>query len=58
VYTQEWGLRFSEEIHQKHKDTAVLKQLAEVDDVAQQVLAYVKNRSVTGANMVIDGGVF
>lgn len=33
-----------------------LKRLATVEDVAEQVWSYVNSKSVTGQNIVIDGG--
>lgn len=37
-------------------EASKLKRLATVEDVAGQVLTYVKNKTVTGQNMVVDGG--
>lgn len=37
-------------------DASKLERLATVEEVAEQVLTYVKNKSVTGQNMVLDGG--
>ncbi|KAL1878646.1 hypothetical protein Daus18300_001921 [Diaporthe australafricana] len=53
----EWGLRFPPERIQAMTEASKLKRLAAVEDVAEQVLTYVKNKSVTGQNMVLDGGL-
>jgi enoyl-[acyl-carrier-protein] reductase (NADH) len=54
---QDWGLSaFSEEKQAAHQEKTKLKQLITVDDVAQQVLCFVKSRGVTGANAIIDAG--
>ncbi|ROW16298.1 hypothetical protein VPNG_01892 [Cytospora leucostoma] len=52
----EWGLKFPPERIQMMTDTSKLERLATVEEVAEQVLTYVKNKSVTGQNMVLDGG--
>ncbi|KAK7701136.1 hypothetical protein SLS64_010468 [Diaporthe eres] len=54
---QEWGLRFPPERIQAMTEASKLKRLAAVEDVAEQVLTFVKNKSVTGQNMVLDGGL-
>jgi hypothetical protein len=38
-------------------EASKLKRLAAVEDVAEQVLTFVKNKSVTGQNIVLDGGL-
>lgn len=53
---KEWGLKFPPERIQAMTEASKLKRLATVEDVAEQVLAYVKSKSVTGQNTVIDGG--
>ncbi|KAG6363307.1 hypothetical protein INS49_008404 [Diaporthe citri] len=53
----EWGLRFPPERIQAMTEASKLKRLAAVEDVAEQVLTFVKNKSVTGQNMVLDGGL-
>ncbi|KAK7745339.1 hypothetical protein SLS53_002835 [Cytospora paraplurivora] len=52
----EWGLKFPPERIQMMTDASKLERLATVEEVAEQVLTYVKNKSVTGQNMVLDGG--
>ncbi|KAI3400271.1 hypothetical protein diail_3652 [Diaporthe ilicicola] len=53
----EWGLRFPPERIQAMTEASKLKRLAAVEDVAEQVLTFVKNKSVTGQNMVLDAGL-
>ena len=53
---QEWGLKFPPERIKMMTEASKLKRLATVEDVAEQVLTYVKNKTVTGQNMVLDGG--
>ncbi|KAF5527845.1 hypothetical protein COL154_000910 [Colletotrichum chrysophilum] len=53
----DWGLQFSEEQREAMREKTRLKRLPTVDDVADQVLCFAKSRSVTGANVVIDGGL-
>ncbi|KAK0630020.1 hypothetical protein B0T17DRAFT_589640 [Bombardia bombarda] len=53
----EWGLKFPVEKQEEARDRTPLKRLATVEDVAEQVLCFVKSKSVTGANAVIDGGL-
>lgn len=56
-FVQDWGLSaFSEEKQAAHEEKTKLKQLITVDDVAQQVLCFVRSRGVTGANAIIDAG--
>lgn len=52
----EWGLKFPPERIQAMTEASKLRRLATVEDVAEQVLTYVKSKSVTGQNTVIDGG--
>ncbi|KUI54073.1 Granaticin polyketide synthase putative ketoacyl reductase 2 [Cytospora mali] len=52
----EWGLKFPPERIQMMTESSKLRRLATVEDVAEQVLTFVKNKSVTGQNMVLDGG--
>ncbi|KAK3394130.1 hypothetical protein B0H63DRAFT_37288 [Podospora didyma] len=53
----EWGLRFPPEAQEKMREQTKLKRLATVEDVAQQVLCFVRSKTVTGINAVIDGGM-
>jgi NAD(P)-dependent dehydrogenase (short-subunit alcohol dehydrogenase family) len=53
---KEWGLKFPPERIQAMTEASKLRRLATVEDVAEQVLTYVKSKSVTGQNTVIDGG--
>ncbi|KAK3940045.1 hypothetical protein QBC46DRAFT_449821 [Diplogelasinospora grovesii] len=53
----EWGLKFPPEKIAEMTQRTQLKRLATVEDVAEQVLCFVKSKSVTGANAVIDGGM-
>lgn len=53
---KEWGLKFPPERVQAMTEASKLNQLATVEDVAEQVLTYVKGKSVTGQNAIIDGG--
>ncbi|ROV99927.1 hypothetical protein VMCG_06183 [Cytospora schulzeri] len=52
----DWGLKFPPERIQAMTEASKLKRLATVEDVAEQVLTYVKSKSITGQNMVIEGG--
>ncbi|OLN88493.1 Granaticin polyketide synthase putative ketoacyl reductase 2 [Colletotrichum chlorophyti] len=53
----DWGLQFPEEQRQAMQEKTRLKRLPTVEDVADQVLCFARSRSVTGANVVIDGGL-
>ncbi|CAK7205301.1 hypothetical protein SEUCBS139899_008070 [Sporothrix eucalyptigena] len=53
----EWGQRFPEDKIEATKNKAVLGRLAEIDDVAAQVATLALSRSITGQNVVIDGGI-
>ncbi|OBT66817.1 hypothetical protein VE03_04072 [Pseudogymnoascus sp. 23342-1-I1] len=52
----DWGLKFPQERLDSAIAKTQLKRFATVEDVAEQVLCFVKSRSVTGANAVIDAG--
>jgi len=52
----EWGMNFPEEIRERHISQTKLKRIATVEDVAEQVLCLAKLKSVTGQNVVLDGG--
>ncbi|KAK3383142.1 hypothetical protein B0T24DRAFT_516725 [Lasiosphaeria ovina] len=53
----DWGLKFPLELQEEIRERTKLKRLATVEDVAEQVLCFVRCKSVTGANAVIDGGM-
>ncbi|CAK7220136.1 hypothetical protein SCUCBS95973_004056 [Sporothrix curviconia] len=53
----EWGQRFSDEQVQATVDKTALGKLATVEDVAEQVKALALSTSITGQNIVIDGGI-
>jgi NAD(P)-dependent dehydrogenase (short-subunit alcohol dehydrogenase family) len=53
----DWGLQFSEEKREQWRQSTKLKRFIPVEDVAEQVLCFVRSKSVTGANAIIDGGV-
>ncbi|CAM1505590.1 Fc.00g112270.m01.CDS01 [Cosmosporella sp. VM-42] len=54
----EWGLNmFSEEKREEMKNKTKLKRLATPEEVAEQVLCFVKSKSVTGVNAIIDAGI-
>jgi len=52
----EWGLKFSPEAQKKNVERAKLGRLVTVEDVAEQVLTFVRCKSVTGATAVLDAG--
>ncbi|KZF23300.1 NAD(P)-binding protein [Xylona heveae TC161] len=52
----DWGLQFPQEQINAYKEQTKLKSIPAVEDVAQQVLCFIQNRSITGANIVIDSG--
>ncbi|CAK7273915.1 hypothetical protein SEPCBS119000_005903 [Sporothrix epigloea] len=53
----EWGQRFSAEQIQDAVGKTALGRVASVEDVAEQVKALALSRSITGQNIVIDGGI-
>ncbi|KAK3695170.1 hypothetical protein B0T22DRAFT_497313 [Podospora appendiculata] len=53
----DWGLKFPTEKQDEMKERTKLKRLATVEDVAEQVLCFVRSKSVTGVNAIIDGGM-
>ncbi|KFY88797.1 hypothetical protein V498_06657 [Pseudogymnoascus sp. VKM F-4517 (FW-2822)] len=53
---RDWGLKFPQERLDSAMAKTQLKRFATVEDVAEQVLCFVRSRSVTGANAVIDAG--
>ncbi|RDL31068.1 Uncharacterized protein BP5553_09857 [Venustampulla echinocandica] len=52
----DWGLKFPQERLDSSVARSQLKRFATVEDVAEQVLYFVRSRSVTGVNMLIDAG--
>ncbi|KAM3521054.1 hypothetical protein NHJ13051_006475 [Beauveria bassiana] len=52
----DWSKRFTDQEKQQHKNQTRLKRFVRLEDVAEQVLSLTKNRSITGANIVIDAG--
>ncbi|KAF9880022.1 hypothetical protein CkaCkLH20_02833 [Colletotrichum karsti] len=53
----DWGLQFPEEKREAMRERTALQRFATVEDVADQVLCFARSRSVTGTNVVIDGGL-
>lgn len=53
----EWGQRFSEEKIKAAAEKGMLKSLATVEDVAEQVRTLATNRSMTGQNVILDCGI-
>jgi len=56
IMLTEWGKRFSKEKLDTAIEKSVLKKLATVDDVVQQILWLAQTWSITGYNAVIDAG--
>ncbi|KAF4984074.1 hypothetical protein FZEAL_653 [Fusarium zealandicum] len=52
-----WGLSFPEEKRKEMSDRTKLGRLVTVEDVAQQVLCFIKSKTVTGVNAVLDAGM-
>ncbi|KAI0409719.1 short chain dehydrogenase [Xylaria palmicola] len=52
----EWAERFTQEQKEEHRQKTKLKRIVTVEDVADQVLTFARNRSVTGVNVVMDAG--
>jgi len=53
----EWGQKFPEAKVKAATDKGVLKSLATVEDVADQVRTIVMSKSITGQNVVLDCGI-
>ncbi|GAB7352227.1 hypothetical protein MBLNU459_g2701t1 [Dothideomycetes sp. NU459] len=53
----EWGLKFPQSKIDKSTENTKLKRLATVEDVADQVRGLAVNRSMTGQNIILDGGL-
>ncbi|GKT67285.1 short-chain dehydrogenase [Colletotrichum tofieldiae] len=52
----DWGAKFSDDAKAAHIEKTKIKRAATVEDVAEQVYLLAKSRSITGVNVVIDGG--
>lgn len=52
----DWGMNFPEKTRDNHISQTKLKKIATVEDVAEQVLCFAKLCTVTGQNVVMDGG--
>ncbi|CZT25779.1 related to cis-1,2-dihydro-1,2-dihydroxynaphthalene dehydrogenase [Ramularia collo-cygni] len=52
----EWGMKFPEEKREAAREATQLKRLATVEDCAEQVRALALSQSMTGQNIIIDGG--
>ncbi|WQF84162.1 Putative short-chain dehydrogenase/reductase SDR, NAD(P)-binding domain superfamily [Colletotrichum destructivum] len=52
----DWAEKFSDEGKAAHIQKTVIKRAVTVEDVAEQVYTFAKSRSITGVNVVIDGG--
>lgn len=52
----EWAERFTDEQKEDHRKKTKLQRIVTVEDVADQVLAFARNRSITGVNVVMDAG--
>lgn len=50
-------MSFSEEQREEMKNRTKLGRLVTVQEVAQQVLCFIKSKSVTGANAILDAGL-
>ena len=53
----EWGMKFPEAKREASRNNTKLKRLATVEDVADQIRTLALSRSVTGQNLLIDGGL-
>jgi hypothetical protein len=53
----EWGQKFPQSTIQGATEKGVLKTLATVEDVADQVRTLAVNKSMTGQNIVLDCGI-
>ncbi|KAK2022889.1 short chain dehydrogenase [Colletotrichum zoysiae] len=52
----DWASKFSDEGKAAHIQQTKIKRAVTVEDVAEQVYTLAKSRSITGVNVVIDGG--
>ncbi len=53
----EWGQRFSEDKIKAATEKGILKNLATVEDVAEQVRTLATNKSMTAQNVIVDCGI-
>ncbi|KAF2158257.1 short-chain dehydrogenase [Myriangium duriaei CBS 260.36] len=56
ILLTEWGKKFPTDKLDAAKEKSVLKRLALIEDVAQQILLYANSKSTTGCNAIIDCG--
>ncbi|KAF7185753.1 Granaticin polyketide synthase putative ketoacyl reductase 2 [Pseudocercospora fuligena] len=52
----EWGMKFPESKREAARNATKLKRLATVEDVAEQVRTLALSQSMTGQNILLDGG--
>ncbi|KAI0442251.1 short chain dehydrogenase [Xylaria telfairii] len=52
----EWAERFTDELKEAHLQKTKLKRIVTVEDVADQVLTFARNKSMTGVNVIMDAG--
>ncbi|KAI2629791.1 NAD(P)-binding protein [Hypoxylon sp. NC1633] len=52
----DWAEVFPQEAKEAHREKTKLKRYVSVEDVAEQVLLFAKNKSMTGLNVVVDAG--
>ncbi|OTB06637.1 hypothetical protein M426DRAFT_105289 [Hypoxylon sp. CI-4A] len=52
----DWAESFPEDLKEAHLQKTRLKRFVTVEDVAEQVLAFAKSKSITGVNVVVDAG--
>ncbi|KAK7755280.1 hypothetical protein SLS62_002785 [Diatrype stigma] len=55
-HISDWAARFSDEEKEGHRQKTKLKRIVTVEDVAEQVFTFIKTRSMTGVNVVMDAG--
>ena len=53
----EWGNKFPESKIKAATETGMLKSLATVEDVAEQVRTLATTKSMTGQNIILDCGI-
>ncbi|KAI1073091.1 hypothetical protein LB507_009016 [Fusarium sp. FIESC RH6] len=51
-----WIAEFPQSKIEEAKEKTLLKQITQVDDVADQIILLIKSQSITGTNVVIDSG--
>ncbi|RWA14627.1 hypothetical protein EKO27_g440 [Xylaria grammica] len=52
----EWAERFTDEQKEQHRQGTKLKRVVTVEDVADQVLTFARNKGMTGVNVLMDAG--